>query len=270
MSFSLKYAFPAEFSAADSPPASSPPGPDRHFKHSRTAMNEPCSSPDALEIASLRHDWLELISRPGDELDQLALLESGKRRRTSGAACVLQIDCGDALLALRLARSGAEVLAVDPAAATGVPLKQAAKALDVTGNFRFQVWSTEYCLDTTPLPGAPFDIVACPHSLSQMPYSHAHNLLRRLAMMTKIGGKLFISAYGVHSDLSEAYPDENKPVRQRFAPLAPHIANKYGITQPVCLYSERDLFLLLFEAGLSVVKTFSTTHGNVKAIAVRV
>lgn len=233
-------------------------------------MNDPCSSPDQLEIAALRHDWLELISQPGDELDQLALLEAGKRRRTGGTVSVLQIDCGDALLALRLARAGAQVLAVDPNAATGEPLQQAAEALAITENFRFQVWSPEYCLDTTPLPGAPFDIVACPHSLSGMPYSHAHNLLRRLAMMTKIGGKLFISAYGVHSDLSEAYPDENKPVRNRFAPLAPHIASKYGIRQAVCLYSERDLFLLLFEAGLSVVKTFSTTHGNVKAIAVRV
>ncbi|HET6718899.1 MAG TPA: methyltransferase domain-containing protein [Rhodocyclaceae bacterium] len=233
-------------------------------------MNEPCSSPDALELAALRHDWLDLISQPGDELDQLALLEAGKRRRTGGSVSALQIDCGDAVLALRLARAGAQVLAVDADAATGVPLQQAAAALGVTADFRFQVWSPEYCQDTTPLPGAPFDIVACPHSLSGMPYGHAHNLLRRLAMMTKIGGKLFISAYGVHSALSEAYPDENQPVRQRFAPLAPHIASKYGITQAVCLYSERDLFLLLFEAGLSVVKTFSTTHGNVKAIAVRV
>lgn len=233
-------------------------------------MNAPRPLPADIDLSAARHDWLELISQPGDELDQLALLESGKRQRTGGTVSVLQLACGDALLALRLARTGAQVLAVAPVAATGVPLQQAAEALGVSENFRFLVWNPEYCLDTTPLPGAPFDIVACPHSLSGLPYAHAHNLLRRLAMMTKIGGKLFISAYGVHSDLSEAYPDENQPVRKRFAPLAPPIANKYGIAQPVCLYSERDLFLLLFEAGLSVVKTFSTTHGNVKAIAVRV
>lgn len=231
-------------------------------------MNAPRSSP--ADPASERRDWLALIAQQGDELDQLALLEAAKRHRSNASVSALQVDCGDALLGLRLARSGVNVLAVDPAPATGIRLQEAAEALGVTGNFHFQAWKTEYCLDTTPLPGAPFDLVVCPHSLSRLPYAHAHNLLRRLAMMTKIGGKLFISAYGVHSALSEGYPDENRPVRERFSPLSSEVGKKYGIDQPVCLYSERDLFLLLFEAGLSVVKTFSTTHGNVKAIAVRV
>lgn len=233
-------------------------------------MNAPRKSPDDLGVVSIRRDWLEMISQPGDELDQLALLETGKRSRAGNMVSVLQIDCGDALLGLRLARAGANVLAVDAAPGTGVRLQEAAQALGVTSRFRFQVWSSAHCLDTTPLPGAPFDIVSCPHTLSQLPYAHAHTLLRRLGLMTKIGGKLFISAYGVHSELSEHYPDEQQPVRQRFSVLAPDVAEKYGIRQPLCLYSERDLFLLLFEAGLSVVKTFTTTHGNVKAIAVRV
>lgn len=231
-------------------------------------MNAPRSSPADLLLS--QRDWPALLAQPGDELDQLALLEAGKRRRADETVSALQIDCGDALLGLRLARNGVKVLAVDAAPATGIRLQEAAQTLDVTDNFRFQAWKAEYCLDTTPLPGAPFDIVACPYSLSRLPYAHAHNLLRRLALMTKIGGKLFISAYGVLSALSEDYPDENRPVRERFSPLAAAVGAKYGIDQPVCLYSERDLFLLLFEAGLSVVRTFSTTHGNVKAIAVRV
>lgn len=233
-------------------------------------MNDPRPSPNDSELVPIRRNWLEQVSHPGDELDQLALLESGKRSRAGAVVSVLQIDCGNAFLGLQLARNGAQVLAVDQNAQTGAPLQEAAIALGVTRNFRFQVWNPEYCLDTTPLPGAPFDIVVCPHSLSLMPYSHAHNLLRRLALMVRIGGKFFISAYGLHSDLSDGYSDENQPVRQRFSLLTPVVAKKYGIKQAVCLYSERDLFLLLFEAGLSVVKTFSTTHGNVKAIAVRV
>jgi hypothetical protein len=46
--------------------------------------------------------------------------------------------------------------------------------------------------------------------------------------------------------------------------------NKYGIKSKVCLYSERNLFLLLLEAGASVLRTLTTTYGNVKAVAVRV
>ena len=233
-------------------------------------MNAPRKTPDDLGVVAIRRDWLETISQPGDELDQLAMLEAGKRSRAGEQVSVLQIDCGDALLGLRLARSGAQVLAVDTTGAASPVLQDAAQALGVVNRFRFQVWNSGYCLDTTPLPGSPFDIVICPHSLSHHPYPQAHTLLRRLALMTRIGGKLFISAYGIHSALSEGYADENKPVRQRFCALAPEMADKYAIRQPLCLYSERDLFLLLFEAGLSVVKTFTTTHGNVKAIAVRV
>jgi 2-polyprenyl-3-methyl-5-hydroxy-6-metoxy-1,4-benzoquinol methylase len=200
----------------------------------------------------------------------LAVQETIKRIRAGEQVSALQVDCGDALLGLRLARAGAQVLAVDQSAAAGARLIAAAQGLGLGDGFRFQAWYSRACADTTPLPGAPFDIVGCPHLLSHLPYAEAHTLLRRLALMCKIGGKLFISAYGVHSELSEAYPDEHRPVRQRFSPLAPAIASKYGLFDSLCLYSERDLFLLLFEAGLSVVKTFTTTHGNVKAIAVRV
>jgi hypothetical protein len=48
------------------------------------------------------------------------------------------------------------------------------------------------------------------------------------------------------------------------------MADKYGIDHPVCLYSERDLFLLLLESGASVLRTLTSTWGNVKGVAVRV
>ncbi|MFZ1444919.1 MAG: hypothetical protein WAS49_05520, partial [Candidatus Dechloromonas phosphoritropha] len=59
-------------------------------------------------------------------------------------------------------------------------------------------------------------------------------------------------------------------VEQRYAPLTPAIAERYGIEGAVCLYSERNLFMLLLEAGASVLRTMTTTHGNVKGVAVRV
>ena len=52
--------------------------------------------------------------------------------------------------------------------------------------------------------------------------------------------------------------------------MAPALARNYGIHHPVCLYTERNLFMVLLEAGASVLRTLTTTYGNVKGVAVRV
>ena len=235
-------------------------------------MNDPRPSPDRknpVDRSLGSEDWTTQVDPTTDDFNRLILLEAGKRGRNGNPVSVLQIDCDNTTLGFQLARNGAQVLSVSARAEADQRMLDAIKANGLDQRLRLLSWCPQQGRDTTPLPGTPFDIVVCPNALSYLPYGQAHNLLRRLALMTRIGGKLFISAYGIHSDLCEAYPDENQPVRQRFSPLAPELARKYGIDQPVCLYSERDLFLLLFEAGLSVVKTFSTTHGNVKAVAVR-
>lgn len=48
------------------------------------------------------------------------------------------------------------------------------------------------------------------------------------------------------------------------------MAEKYGIAGSMCLYSERNLFLLMLDVGASVLRTMTTTYGNVKGVAVRV
>jgi SAM-dependent methyltransferase len=221
-----------------------------------------------LDEPALRRNWLDRLVHQGDELDQLAVLEVQKRKRAGLVPAVLDADCGDGAFALRLARSGADVLAID-SGHDGSDLMAAAKVLGIAGSVRFLPWQPG-CGNTTPLPGGPFDIVANHRSLSLMPYSQGVAMVRELLLNTRTGGRLYISAYGLHSDFGDHYEHASKPVRERFAPLPPETASRYGIDGPVCLYSERDLFLLMFEAGASVLRTFTTTHGNVKAIGVRV
>ena len=86
----------------------------------------------------------------------------------------------------------------------------------------------------------------------------------------KIGGKLYLSILGLHSELGDGYAGAERILSERFCELDPRMAAKYDIPGPVCLYSERNLFTLLLEAGASVLRTFTSTHGNVKGIAVRV
>jgi hypothetical protein len=223
-----------------------------------------------LNSVELSRDWNAWLNQATDQLDQLAMAEVAKRAPGADAPEVLQVDCGDARLGMRLAKMGANVLAVDRSSDVGNSLIAPIDALGVARRIRFGEWNPEQCMAGTLPEGAPFDLIICNNTLSAYPYRQAHDMLRCLSSITRIGGKLFLSAYGIHSELGESYVDEGKPVRQRFAPLSASIADKYGISAPVCLYSERDLFLLLFEAGLTVVRTFTTTHGNVKAVAVRV
>ena len=120
------------------------------------------------------------------------------------------------------------------------------------------------------LCGEPFDIIVIRRGLCGMRYGEARQVVRQLMRRLKIGGKLYLSILGLHSELSEAYAGSEAPIDQRFAELAPAMISKYGIRGPVCLYSERNLFMLLLEAGASVLRTLTTTYGNVKGIAVRV
>lgn len=213
-------------------------------------------------------DWPESLGQVGDELDRLAIDQIAKRARLGERVAALEFDCGAGEQALRMARAGAFVLATDREDRKAA-LADAARALEVSSRVGFMQLAPA-CADTAPLPGSPFDVVVCHRGLSPLPYPEAVSLVRRLLMMTRTGGKLYFTAYGMHSELADRYPDRDKRVQRRFTPLAPEVAAKYGIAGSICLYSERDLFVLLFEAGASILKTFTTTHGSVKAIAVRV
>jgi len=216
-----------------------------------------------------RKDWLDLIGETGDVLENLAVEEVLRRTRMGETVHALDIDCAHSGLFLRLAEAGARVTAVD-ADDLHVPVADAAAAHTVGERVRFLRHSLGELRTAAAPPGAPFDLIVVHRSLPFLPFADAEAVLRRLAGWLKIGGKLYVSAFGKHSELGDHYPHAGHFVQQRFAELEPAVAHKYGIAGPVCLYSERDLFLLLFEAGASVLRSFTTTHGNVKAVGVRV
>jgi SAM-dependent methyltransferase len=213
--------------------------------------------------------WLDLIGPSGDELDKLSLDEIVKRRRLGSPVTALEIDCGEGEHTLRMAKAGASVVATHPDEVCP-SLKARANAAGVIDRLQCQQLNPWRAGALSSLPLAPFDVVVSHRTLPFMRYDDAQVFVRALSAATRIGGRLFLSAFGLHSELGDDYPDANRPVRERFSPLAPETAQRYDLTEPVCLYSERDLFMLLFSSGVSVIKTFSTTHGNVKAVGVRV
>lgn len=211
----------------------------------------------------------KLLETYSDELERLALEEVHKRRRsTTESVSALVLPVGHGELPVEFARLGCRVTGMDEIGyQDDFGARAQAAGFDTQMNF-----APASSLAAVPeqVPDEPFDIVFVRRSLCSLPYEKARQVVRRLLLKLKIGGKLYVSVLGMHSELGDNYRDAETLIENRFCKLDPGMAKKYGITGSVCLYSERNLFMLLLEAGGSVLRTFTTTHGSIKGIAVRV
>jgi hypothetical protein len=195
--------------------------------------------------------------QPTCELDQWALQEVIRRQRSGEPVSAGAFGVGAHDQALRMAQAGARVLEssdLPPHGHVNIVQQPADTAVD----------------GVAPLPLEPFDLLLCQRTLSVLRYEDARRTLHRLSQRLKIGGKLFISLYGIHSELGEDYADGEKLVTQRYCEIAPRFAERYGLLGPVCLYSERNLFSLIMEAGCAVIKTSTSALGHVRGIAARI
>ena len=202
-----------------------------------------------------------------DELERLAFQEIVKRRRFGNAVNGLVLPSGNGELVIAMARLDCKVTAGDEA-----EQEKALRGRVLAAGLRDDVHFVPFSFAELPedIAGEPFDLIFCRRSLCSLPYDQARKVVRQLLLRLKIGGKLFVSALGLHSELGDDYPGGEQLLEQRFSALSPAMSRKYEIHSPVCLYSERNLFSLLMDAGGSVLRTFTSTHGNVKGIAVRV
>ena len=197
------------------------------------------------------------IPDPICELEQWVLAELVRRQRSGESVSALLIGAGAETQALRMAEAGARVLLLSDQETiphTNVSQLPVAALTD----------------ETAKLPFAPFDIILSQRNFSTLRYDAARAALRQALRRLKIGGKLFISLYGIHSDLGDNYPDGGKLVTDRLAPVAPEVGKRYGLTEPVCLYAERNLFSLLMESGAAVLKTSTSALGHVRGVAARI
>ena len=212
----------------------------------------------------LSPNFLETAS---DELQRLALEEALKRHLIEREVRVMVFPAGKSDLPFELAQHGITVTALDDPEWKSACLKRISK-----GKFGERVSFVPGNLGSLDqeFTDEPFDLIVCRRGLCSLPYAEAMSAIRALLRKLRIGGKLYISVLGIHSELGDGYAGIDVPVRDRYFTLSPTIAKKYGIDNPVCLYGERDIFLLLLEAGASVLRTFTSTHGSVKAVAGRV
>ncbi|MDR2165329.1 MAG: class I SAM-dependent methyltransferase [Zoogloeaceae bacterium] len=203
-----------------------------------------------------------------DGLERLILDEIVMRVRVNALPLILDIPCGDGRRVMEMARLGASVLAADVVGQSAVVT---GRALASKVNDRVHFLPCRLGRDPLPVDaGTQLDLVFCHYGLSFLPFPEARRVLTGLLKSLRIGGKLFVAVHGLHSALGEGYRDQDQPIETRFCPLAPAAAECYGIREKVCLYSERNLLSLLIEIGGGVLRTFTSTHGAVKGVAVRV
>jgi len=199
------------------------------------------------------------------DLEQMALDEIAKRRRSGADVTALVFGSNAHEQAQHMAAAGARIVLGD----------DTKEPLPVGVGYRVPlsgIWNVleDPAADIEELPAQPYDLIVCQHVLHPLRYEQARLAVRALLQRQKIGGKLFISVYGIHSELGDVYPDSEKLIGDRYAPLPKAVAKRYDIDGPVCLYSARNLFSLLFEVGASVLYTSTSTLGTLRAVAVRI
>jgi SAM-dependent methyltransferase len=97
-------------------------------------------------------------------------------------------------------------------------------------------------------------------------FQEAARLLATLASRLCPGARLFISASGMQSELSEGYTHAGTPPEERFALLASAMQAKHGVREPVCLYAKDELERLVLAQGFTAIRTWVSPFGNVKGV----
>lgn len=207
-----------------------------------------------IDVASQREDFLD-----GSAVRQIkSLLGQQSIVKALDAACAAGGQ------ALRMARAGATVTAID-LHDDGTALRQAVLAAGLAPVCFLQADLRD--ADLYPHVGR-FDLIMAQRFIHYLRYPEALDVVRMFHATLLPGGKLYISASGLRGALGQHYQGAAS-VDARFAPLWQAMADKHGIRGPVCLYEERDMRMLLEAGGMTVEKAYATPFGNIKAIAVK-
>ena len=215
---------------------------------------------DQLVRASSGHGS-DIASQRADDLDRMAIEQVSNLHTTCLA---LDVACGLGGQAIRLAKAGAHVIAVD-IADLSKEVTALAKKAGVATTVSFLRGDLRK-LDEQ-MAGQAFDIICCQRAIHYLTWREAVQAVGRLALLLKPEGRLYLSASGIESELGLGYWGRELALSKRYAPLAEAMAGKHGIEGSVCLYSLEDLKSLFLAAGLAPLELFTSQFGNVKGVA---
>lgn len=218
---------------------------------------------DTKIVAGAGHG-IDVASQRADDLDQACLdFLTGRKQALPSETRIYAADlgCGQCGQGLRIARQGVDVTCIDVVDQFEAA-KKAADADDLHMHFHVADMVTA---DT--IVKHRVHAVISQRAIHYLDYTEARATVRTMANITIPGGKIYLSASGIQSELGQNYPGAAVPLEQRKAKLDIAMAQKHNILEPVCLYSEDDMRRLLSDIGLTIDIIYSSAFGNIKAIA---
>lgn len=210
---------------------------------------------------------VDIAIQRADDLDNL-VLEQIKAARTQGQHEVnaLDVGCGQGGQLIRMAQAGATMAVGVDAQDYHEPIKDRAAENDVASRVHF-VQMDMRSLRKTKLDLTTWDVIVCQRAIHYMSYNDALRSVATMHSMLCKNGRLYLSASGMSSELSNGYTEGHKSVHKRFGPLSDEMRDKHGIYGNVCLYSSDDMRTLLGDAGIRIEKIWVSDFGNIKVVA---
>lgn len=211
------------------------------------------------KVVTQRGFGVDISSQRLDDLDLAGINEIKERNVRGEGVHVVEIGCGSGGLAFEMAKCGAAVLGID---VTDHSVTFASRNLKRLTFRQADITKPESVFSAED----SFTMAVSQRTIHYLRHTEAVAFMVELAKYLRPGSNFYLSASGLHSELGTGYAAKDAQLHERFAPLAPEMAEKHGIHHPVCLYSEQDMHVLGTTAGYRVERIFTSPFGNVKAI----
>lgn len=205
---------------------------------------------------------VDVASQRADDLDLIAAEHIRALSGASPSLFAIDVGCGHGGQAARMAKAGASVIAMD---AQDYSL-ELAKSLERENVPPSRCFFFRSGIESEPVIG-PVDVVMCQRMIHYLEHQAAAKALSWFHRISVSGGRMFLSASGLDSELGDGYPARDVPVDHRFAHLSPEMAEKHSILPSVCLYRPEELAELATKAGWIVEQVFTSPFGNIKLVA---
>lgn len=212
---------------------------------------------------------VDIAIQRADDLDNMAI-EHIKAARNQGQYDVtaLDIGCGQGGQLIRMAQAGATTAMGIDAQDYSDLIKARASENGVASKTHF-IQMDMRSIRKAQLELLTWDAIVCQRAIHYLSYTEALRSVTAMYGLLCKKGRLYLSASGMPSELSNGYAAGSKSVHKRFGPLSDEMRDKHGIHGNVCLYSSEDMKTLLGEAGIAIEKIWVSDFGNIKVVAAK-
>ncbi len=231
---------------------------DGEQKGAAAAIN---SQGDLLVETTGRHGP-DVSSQRTDALDLAALEFARKAALCHAPAVAVDLGAGLGAQTARFVAAGMSVLMVDLVPRQGI--------VDEL-NLRYgQGRVSAFVGDVRRMPPGEMPrevhILYSQRMLHYLRHAEAARVLAAFAGRMAAGARLFLSCACLESELSGGYSALGEPLGQRFGLLAPAMAQKHDVHEPLCLYARDEFLDLAGGAGFKAIEAYRSDFGTLKGV----